>query len=554
MTQRALRVHAGSTKPSSKVNNVLKWMLISFLASSIAFNTGAHGTSAPPDRPDEVPGRPNIVLVVVDDLGWSDFDLEATSATGNRPALRSVLRTPNVRNLAARGMTFTDAYAAAPVCTPSRAAIMTGVAPARSHVTWWILNAGQDTSRRHPTLDPPAWATDGVQSDTDAPAEGAGGKSHRAPTLAAKLKSSGYHTIHVGKAHLGAIGTAGADPVNLGFDVNVAGHGAGAPGSYFGLHHFRQAGRSGKPLDEAPPSVWDVPGLEAWHGKDVYLTDVLAEEAVRHVHDAQSRGEPFFLHFAPYAVHTPIMAHPDGLETIRNRADDSDLPGVECAYASMIEAVDRAIGDILAVCPENTFVIVTSDNGGLSAHGRGGAAHMHNLPLRSGKGSAYEGGVRVPLVAAWPGFIRNGSTCDTPVIGTDLFATILSAARIASTAPDARDLMPLIREEEDAAAPFLSRPLLWHQPHQWGADGPGIAPFSAIRVGNLKLIWTHASGAIELFDVVQDPGETNDLAANPAFAAERTTMLVRLGQALRDSNAQWSIRRSDAEPVLPPSE
>ncbi|MEZ6020404.1 MAG: sulfatase [Planctomycetota bacterium] len=488
----------------------------------------------------EPPLRPNIVLVLVDDLGWRDTGVPL-------PGVESHFRTPNLKFLASQAMGFSSAYASAPVCTPTRAALLTGRAPARSHITWWTLHKGQDTSRAHPRLAAPAWQVDGLQ-----PEDG--------ETLPGILRQVGYTTILAGKAHFGALGTPGADPRNLGFDVNIAGHAAGAPGSYRAREHFEQAGRQGKAPGSAP-SVWDVPGLENYHGHDLFLTECLALEATNAMRASAAAGKPFYLHFAPYAVHMPITANE------RFVAHFSDLDGTEAAYASMVEGVDAALGAILACieqlgAADHTIVIFHSDNGGLSAHGRGaapdgGGAHHHNAPLRSGKGSAYEGGVRVPMWIAWPGITdredRAGSTCDVPVVSHDLFPTVLSLAGLQTDhGPeiDGRDLTPLLTGR-DWLFQRSPRSLFWHQPHRWGADGPGIEPFSAVRTGPWKLIYFHDGPRFELYNLSEDPGERTDLASkHPDQAA---ILVQTLDQWLKATGAQLSIDKQTGEAVPGPA-
>ncbi|MDF1838503.1 MAG: sulfatase-like hydrolase/transferase, partial [Planctomycetota bacterium] len=325
---------------------------------------------------------PNIVLFLVDDLGWQDLSvpLHSEATPFNRR-----YRTPNLERLAREGVRFTNAYASAPVCTPTRTAIMTGQDPARTHITYWTLRKDKDTSAAHPSLGPPAWRVNGMDADQI--------------TLPRQLAAVGYHTIHVGKAHFGAHGTGAEDPVALGFHENVAGHASGAPASFYGTHNFSRAGRQGKP--NAPASVWDVPGLGQYHGQEIYLTEALAAEAVSAVRAAHATGKPFFLNFCPYAVHTPIMANKRLLEPYAN------LNPREAAYATMVETYDNALGSLLDELDhlgitDETLIVFASDNGGLSAHGRGGEPHVHNAPLRSGKGSGYEGGVRVPTLIRWP--------------------------------------------------------------------------------------------------------------------------------------------------------
>jgi arylsulfatase A-like enzyme len=477
---------------------------------------GCRATSSSPT--DLQARKPNVVVFLVDDLGWQDLSLALHSST---TPFNKRYRTPNVERLAARGMTFTQAYASAPVCTPTRTSLLTGSSPARNHITYWVLQEDQDTSAPWGGLLPPDWNVNGLQPG--------------AVTLPALLKEAGYRTLHVGKAHMGAVETPGENPLALGFDVNIAGHGAGAPASYLGKDSFSR------------DSVWDVPGLEAWHGKDVFLTEALAAEACRAVRQCVADGVPFFLHMAPYAVHTPLMANESYLEHY------ADLPPREAAYASMVETVDAALGalldelDDLGVA-ENTLVVFTSDNGGLSAHGRDGEPHTHNAPLRSGKGSAYEGGIRVPAVIAWPGHTRLGSRTDIPIITHDIFPTVLAAAGVPipdNHAPrvDGRNLVPLLNGNDDLA----TTELLWHQPHYWGVPGPGIAPFSALRSGDWKLIHWHADGSMQLYDLALDPGETRDLSSeHPDLVAQ---LSVQLGKALRDVNAQRSRDATTGDPI-----
>ncbi len=491
--------------------------------------------------------RPNIILFLVDDLGQQDVSvpmLETRSALNNR------FHTPNLERLAARGVRFSNAYAAAAVCTPSRCSILTGQSPARLHITYWTLEKDSDTTARHPRLDAPLWQVNGLQ-----------------PTgseLPQVLHDAGYHTIHAGKAHFGARSTAGADPCAFGFDINIAGHAAGAPGSYLGVHHFKDLGRkqAGKSAPDAvEASVWDVPGLAQWHGKNVWLDDVLAREACAAIEKSVRDAKPFYLSFCPYGVHAPIM------EDARFAADFPDLDATERAYATMVAAVDEALGQLVAQCEhlgvlDNTIIIFTSDNGGLSAHARGAApdgsrAHHHNAPLASGKGSAYEGGLRVPLVIAGTGIAHRGTPIAWPVIGTDLYPTILALAGVAL--PPARicdgvDLRSYFNGNGEKEEPPSERTLLFHQPHAWGPEGPGIEPFSAVRQGDWKLIFFHdaASGhpQFALFDVANDFAEANNRATTDP---ERLAQLKTIMRAkLTETNAQMPrVRVTNAAVSLP---
>lgn len=503
-------------------------------------------TPAPPADTRPGPDRPNIILMIVDDLGQQDTSVPMLP---DRTALNDRYRTPNLERLAARGVRFSDASAAAPVCTPSRAAIMSGQSPARSRVTYWTLEQDTDTSSRHPRLAPPAWQVNGLQPSDD--------------LLPELLRKSGYRTIHVGKAHWGARGTPGADPLRMGFDVNVAGHAAGAPGSYLARDHFKDAVRNRRGSlqpEEAPASVWDVPGLARWHGTDAWLDDVLAKEASSAMSDAVREKVPFFLSFCPYGVHTPIM------QDDRFADDAAGLDARERAYATMIAAVDHALGTLVERCAslgvlESTVIVFTSDNGGLSAHSRGAAPdgatqHSHNAPLRSGKGSAYEGGLRVPLVVAGPRIEARTRPIDVPVVGTDLYPTLLSLAGCSMPADrtiDGIDLTPVLR----GGSTMPMRTTLVHQPHAWGPSGPGIEPFSSIRRGDWKLIWFHdAAGAsaqgvvvprLELYHLSKDLGEAHECSAqHPECLA---MMRVELEAALRTTGAQFSLHRATGQAI-----
>jgi len=477
----------------------------------------------------EPPPRPNIVLFLVDDMGWQDTSVPFADRT---TAWNRLYRTPHMEDLARRGAKFTQAYSAHPVCSPSRVSMMTGKNPARTHVDDWVGH-GQSHNRY---LRSPQWASNGLQPDD----------AHT--TLPEVLASAGYRTIHVGKAHFGHGGTAGADPRNLGFQRNIAGSHAGSPwggwiSPWLGKHKH------------VYPNLDDRPAGE-------YLTRAITVKATETIDGAIRDGKPFFLNLAHFAVHTRIAPAPDHIAHYRD-----GRPEVEANYASMIEAMDASLGSVLAKLrdpngdgdpadsiAEQTLVVFLSDNGGLSNHTRSKAGPMrirtssgdvvdadfardeHNRPLRSGKGSAYEGGFRIPMIVAWAGQaagaqplhaslpIRPGATVTEPVHMDDVFPTVLDVAGVANPVPaqerDGQSITALL-----AGAAFDRRaPLFWHYPHQWYRDlgvGPGIEPFSAMRVGRHKVVYFYGDGVrdgegadprVELYDLVADPGEARDLA------------------------------------------
>jgi arylsulfatase A-like enzyme len=476
--------------------------------------------------PSQAEDKPNIILFLVDDMGWQDTSVafgEDVTPFNRR------YRTPAMENLAARSMLFTNAYSASPVCTPTRTSIMTGLSPGRTHITYWTLYPNKDTSKDRPRIAAPPWRMEGLQEHDQ--------------TLPKRLREAGYHTIHAGKAHFGAVGTPGANPTNLGFDLNIAGHGPGGPGSYYGTHDFQAQKRQGK----TGKSIWDVPGLERYHGKDIFLTEAITLEVLKAIDHAAESDKPFFLNFAPYAIHAPIMANKKYL------ANYEGLDPREAAYATLIESMDAALGATVERLKklgiiDNTIIIFASDNGGLSAHARGGVRHTHNAPLRSGKGSAYEGGVRVPFMVAWPGVTDEPSRTDTPTIAMDIHATILEMAGVeVPSTTDGESLVEVLTGDGE-----LDRglPLVWHMPHQWGAKGPGIEPFTSIRIGSFKCYFFHDGPRVELYDLGNDLSETNDLAqAQPEVVRQ---CLLEMDAWFDATDAQSSISKPSGEPVIRP--
>jgi arylsulfatase A-like enzyme len=484
--------------------------------------------------------KPNIILFLADDLGWQDT---SEPFFARRTPLNERYRTPSMERLADRGVKFTQAYACS-VCSPTRVSLMTGMDAARHRVTNWTLRRNKSSDAAHPFLRFPNWNMNGLS-----PVPGIERTVHATP-LPALLKAAGYKTIHCGKAHLGALDTPGADPLNLGFDVNIAGHAAGGPGSYSGLHDFSAAWRNGD-------RVWDVPGLKAYHSKDISLTEALTREAIAAAGSTATEGRPFFLYMSHYAVHTPIEE--DG--RFIKRYNEAGLDPIEARYASMVEALDKSLGDILDFLDTSdiageTIILFMSDNGGLSAESRGGEPHTHNRPLRSGKGSAYEGGIREPMIVSWPGVTRPESFCETPVIIEDFFPSVLEMAGVRNPkvvqTVDGRSIVPLLRGEgrsgDSTRKDFpADRPLFWHYPNNWGPSGPGIGASSTVRQGDFKLIYYHADRRFELFNLAHDIGEQNDLAAREPARVERLARL--LTEHLRSVDAQMPVDIRTGKPA-----
>ncbi len=406
---------------------------------------------------------PNVILFVVDDLGWKDLGCQGSD----------YYQTPNIDSLADEGVRFTNAYAACAVCSPTRASILTGKYPARLMLTQW-LPAGR--------WDP----------ENDKMREGR--FLRQLPleeiTLAEALRSN-YATWHVGKWHLG--GLPFSYPEQHGFDVNIAGSDHGAPGSYF----FPYKGKWEIPTTGTTVVKQTLPDGEPGE----YLTDRLTEEVIALIRG--QRKKSFFLYFPYYAVHTPLQAKKEKIERYETvpQAQRQGPP----AYAAMVETVDDSIGKVLATLDElgltgATHVVFTSDNGGF-------AKATDNSPLRANKGSHYEGGIRVPMIFKGPG-IREGAVSDTPVITNDLYPTILDLVGVPEMPQrqvDGVSLAGLLKRDE----PIGDRSLFWHYPHY--NQHPQSAPVSILRKGNWKLIEFLESGETELYDLAADIGEANDL-------------------------------------------
>ncbi|SMO54232.1 sulfatase [Fodinibius sediminis] len=489
--------------------------------------------------------KPNIILFLVDDLGWQDtsvpFHKEETP-------FNERYETPNMERLAEQGMLFTNAYSASPVCTPTRSSIITGKNPANTNITDWTLrNDVRAMDRVKPESDfplfAPEWRVEGVQPDT--------------LLLTSLLRKQGYRTIHVGKAHFGALETAGADPENLGFDVNVAGHAAGAPGSYWPEDRYGNS---------ETDSIWGVPGMEQYYESQANLTEALTIEANKAIDEAVADDKPFYINMAHYTVHAPIMAD----RRYYQKYLEAGIDSAEAKYASMIEGMDRSLGQLLKHLEEEevakeTIILFMSDNGGLSVHSRGSTpmgtgGNTHNKPLRSGKGSAYEGGIRVPMIAAWAEEagqlplqkhfpIQPGSRNDTPVISEDFYPTILELAGLGSAhrayrATDGRSFLPLLKNAEASGEDRL---LFWHYPHKWGPDGPGYEPFTAVRDGAWKLIYFYRNQEWELYNLDEDIGETRNLLDERREVARR--LAEKMTPRMRTAGAQTPVSKVTGKPV-----
>ncbi len=488
------------------------------------------GCNAP--VPQENP--PNFVFILVDDLGWADLGCYGSSFH----------ETPNIDRLAAASLRFTDAYAACPVCSPTRASIMTGKYPARIGVTDWI--PGRQTYRA------------GQPSDRLLSRPFSNQMALEEVTLAEAFQEAGYRTFFAGKWHMGEDSIYW--PEHHGFDINRGGWSTGYPrGGYF--------------------SPYENPRLES--GPDgEYLTDRLTGESIRFLrkHTETTPDTPFFLYLSFYSVHTPLQAKEflvdkytrkrDSLGLTPSVAETTDREWIRYAppggrfvervgqghpvYAGMIETLDRNVGRLVEQLDSldlsgQTIIVFMSDNGGLSTSE---GSPTSNMPLRAGKGWLYEGGIREPMLIRWPGSGSEGKVSDVPVTSTDFYPTLLEMAGL-DPKPDQHldgvSLVPLLEGAEPEE--LTGRPLFWHYPHY---SNQGGKPGAAVRMGPYKLIEFFEDDRVELYNLEADPGENNDLSdEQPGLVKEYLQILhswqVEVDAEGMDPNPDWDplYRKTD---------
>lgn len=485
--------------------------------------------------------RPNIVFFLLDDFGWLD-----SSVAYGEQVYPNNLRydTPNMARLAEQGVIMTNAYAC-PVSSPTRTSIMTGMHAAHEGITMFLANNSNvptdATGGTRGTFkvnenesDPlirPDWNYNGITPyECDMP------HTIQITPMVQLLKDSGYFTILAGKAHFGSAGTPSASPYNLGFTVNISGSYAGMPASYQGEDNYGNK-----------PGEWklhSVPGFFEYWGSETHLTEALTVNALKSLDYPIDNGIPFYLNLAHYATHTPIQPDKRFYDKYRERGMDH----LQACYGSMVEGADKSLGDLLDYLErkgvaDNTVIIFYSDNGGHSVNtSKGGEAHTYNLPLREGKGSCYEGGVRVPMMVYIPGQTAAGTRINTPVMPEDLFPTILALAGVDDyqtiQETDGVNLVPLwtkgsqyvaeamsqgkITNQQEANAFHIpqsvsgidpERSVISHYPHQWRIEDQYDVDFlSAIRHGDWKLVYRMHDLKLELYNLKEDLGERNDIA------------------------------------------
>ena len=412
---------------------------------------------------------PNFVFLFVDDMGWADV-----GCYGN-----TFHETPHIDRLAADGLRFTDAYAACPVCSPTRASLMTGKYTPRTGVTDWIPG----------------------NSYNDVPLECQQTQEYLSldeVTLAEALKAGGYNTAFLGKWHLGK---EKYYPTEQGFDINIAGNHKGHPHNGF----F---------------SPWNLQNLENGP-KGQYLTDRLTKEAIDLLKDYRTQEAPFLLYMSYYTVHAPVQAPKEKIQKYRQK--DPKGPWKNAKYAAMVEALDDNVGRLLKALErlglaENTVVFFFSDNGGWWRA-------TENHPLRGYKGQLYEGGIREPMIVRWPGVTEPGTVCHEPVISTDFYPTMLDIAGLDPRPEQHKDgvsLVPLLQ----GGGTLDRKAIYWHYPH-YCLQHKGY-PSGAVRKGDYKLIEFYEDRHLELYNLARDIGEKNNMAEeNPEKASELARMLEK---------------------------
>jgi arylsulfatase A-like enzyme len=421
----------------------------------------------------------NFLFILIDDMGWRDLGCFGSS----------FYETPNIDRFGKQAVRFTNAYAACPVCSPTRASILTGKYPARLHLTDWIPGRKQWPSARLIT----------PQFKQELPLEEA--------TIAQALKPLGYASASIGKWHLGG---PPFYPDRHGFDLNVGGTAKGQPASYFG--------------------PFDLPNL-AGGSKEEYLTDRLTVEAEKFLE--VNRARPFFLYLPEFAVHMPLQAKQGAIEHFAGKAKPT-APQRDPVYAAMISSLDENVGRILRKLDdlrisERTVVFFMSDNGGLVYEGKRPQPVTSNAPLRAGKGHLYEGGIREPMMVRWPGVTKPDTICDVPVSSIDFFPTILEMAGLKVDprwAVDGVSLVPLLKRTGSPRRDVL----YWHYPHY---SNQGGVPGGAVRAGDYKLIEFYEDGRLELYNLASDIRESEDLSRRDAKrAAELHEKLKRWRSAV----------------------
>ena len=483
--------------------------------------------------------KPNIIFFLVDDMGWQDTSVPFWDST---TAQNHKFHTPNMKRLAKQSMMFTNAYANS-ICTPSRVSLMTGMNAARHRVTNWTAYKDQSVDAKDTLLKTPDWNVNGLSPIPNQ------SKSVYATPLPQILKDNGYYTIQCGKAHFGAYQTIGADPLNLGFVKNIGGSAAGNPASYLAEDDF------GYDPDHFKLQA-DIPNMKQYWGSPTFLTEDLTKEALLAMDTAQMKNKPFFLYMAHYAVHLPYNADKKFIQKYL----DKGYTKPEAAYCALVEGMDQSLGELMDYLDKNnlsknTIIIFMSDNGGFSHSPREGKDNTQNYPLRGGKGSLYEGGIREPMMVHWDGVTRAESICKQYIIIEDFYPTLLAMAGVKNyktvQVVDGKSIIPYLK---DTGLNDGKRSIIWNYPNNWaGGDfGEDNSFITAIRKGEWKLIYLEKSGRLELYNLEKDIKEQHDLSKQ--FPEKTNAMARLLTQKLKSYKAQMPFYNKTGKQVQWPDD
>ncbi len=466
--------------------------------------------------------KPNIILFMVDDMGWQDTSVPFWKGS---TVQNKIYHTPNMERLAGMGVKFTNAYAC-PVSSPSRVSLMTGANPAQHKVTNWTLRKNKSTDSPNNLFNFGEWNYNGLSPEK--------GIEHTfyAKCLPQILRENGYMTLMVGKAHFGSLDTPGEDPLKIGFDYNVAGHAAGAMGSYLGEENY------GNIDDSEHSKIWGVPNLEEFHGTDVFLTEALTRKASRLVDTALAAKKPFFLYMSHYAVHAPYASD----KRYYQKYIDMGLSREEARYAGLIEGMDKSLGDFMDLVQQrgiadNTIIIFMSDNGGYTVR-----RPDKNYPLRGGKGSCLEGGIREPMLVYWPKVSKSAEVNRTPVIIEDFYPTILQMAGVEKyDTPqriDGKSFVNVLKGKKGDN----NRSLYFHYPNNWGERNESVGmPQSAIVKGDWKLIHYYETQTNLLFNLKNDISEKYNLIQDKRYQKIAKKLAKDLSDYLRNNGSTLPI-------------
>lgn len=491
--------------------------------------------------------KPNIIFFLVDDMGWLDSSVQY----GDRMyPLNQRYHTPNMQKLAEKGTILCNAYAC-PVSSPTRTSLMSGMNAAHSGITDFttaVPGVPSDASHEPDALKDdvlihPDWNWNGISPSAGVP------HTVQVTPMVQLLKDDGYYTIHVGKGHWAAAGTPAASPYNLGFCVNVAGQVAGKPQSYYGEENYGNT--------KEKWSTFSTMNLTEYYGTNTHLTEALTLEALKTLDYPIKNNLPFYLYMAHHGVHTPITPDPRFVQKYL----DAGLDNGQANYASLVEGVDKSLGDIMNFLDkkgiaDNTIIIFLADNGGNSENKtKGGILHTQNEPLREGKASCYEGGIKVPMMVYWPGKTSAGARVNTPVIAEDLYPTILDMAGIKDYKTiqdiDGLSLVNLITDASSDIDP--DRELVFHFPHQWKPYPlEDIDYMTSMRKGDWKIVYRHRTQKLELYNLKKDISERNDLASSNKKKLKE--MATTLSDKLRKWNSPMPSFRNNGKQIPYPDE